>query len=624
MLNKNKSILLTLSILMSINVPTYAQEIESQDTVKTPDVIVTATRTEIETKAVPNAVEVITSEDIEKMGATDIYSALSMATNVDVSSIGAGHRFTVRGKNAGALILIDGRRVSNEYASMTRGAFDLDKINLSNVERIEIVRGAASAQYGADAMSGVINIITKKSAEQSVTIGANTGSDVMNNYYRFDFGQQGKFSGVFDVNFAKYRKHDFVGGAGSNYYGPRTNYNFNGSYQLSDDDKLDFYIGYYDEKSRKVTNMGSITTQKNYDKINQDYSIAYTGKTDNSDYMIRTYYNKYDKEEYTGSKNKSYQKNIYDTFGIEAKNTVQVGDNHLLTYGAEYKNIGVEGPVLALANGSSKDNSSWAGYIQDEWMVNDKLLLIPAVRYDHDEQFGGKTTPKIGATYFLSDNSRIKANWGKSWRAPTLVELYTGIDSHSAMIYGNPDLNPEEATTWEIGFEAEKDNNWTKLMYFNSDYDNLITYNGITLPGGGYKFANVSDSKIDGIEFEVGRKFDDNWSIKATSNWLDTEDSTGESISATADNISTLELNYDDNKDNGYSVKLWNKWVNNYHMSGEDYNYNTLNFVVNKKFVFDDGRYGRIFAGVDNINDKKIGDIYLEGRIWRLGAEITF
>lgn len=616
---KRKSTLLTLSILMGLTSCTQASEV-----IQTPDVVVTATKTQQEVKAVPNAVEVITSEDIEQLGATDIYSALKLATNVDVSQIGAGHRLMVRGKNAGALVLLDGRRMSNEYSSMTRGAFDLDKINLSSVERIEIVRGAASAQYGADAESGVINIITKKSKEQSVTVGANTGTDVMNNYYRFDLGQQGKFNGVLNVNFAKYRKREFVGSTGTNYFGPRTNYDFSGTYAFDDNNNVDFYIGYYDEKSKKITDyssMGMGKSSTNYDKTNQDYSIAYNGKGDNSNYMIRAYYNRYDKEEYKGSKNNSYKQNTFDTLGIEAKNTVQAGDEHLLTYGVEYKNIGVEGPILALGEGNSKDNSAYAGYIQDEWFINDKILFIPAVRYDHDEQFGGKTTPKLGATYFLSDNSRIKANWGKSWRAPNLVELYAGQDHGFTTIYGNPDLRPEEATTWELGFEAEKDNNWLKLNYFNSKYDNLITYDKVN---GKNTFINAQDAKTDGVEFEVGRQFNDNWSIRATSNWLNAKDSDGEKVSATADNISTLELDYDDNDINGYSAKLWNSWVSNYHYTNENYDYNTLNFVVNKKFAFDDGRNGRIYAGVDNIGDKKIGDIYLEGRIWRVGAEITF
>lgn len=622
--NRKKATLLSLSILLSVSAPTYAAQADTttDEAVRTPDVVVTATRTEISAKNVPNAVEVITSKDIEDIGATDIYSALRLATNIDVSKIGAGHKLMVRGMNASALILVDGKRISNEYATMTRGAFDLDKINLSNVDRIEIVRGSASAQYGADAMSGVINIITKKSVKPSVTVGAATSTDMMNNYYRFDFGKQDKLSATLDANFAKYRKRDYLAGSGSTYYGPRTNYDFSATYDLTDTDKLNLDISYYKEDSRKYNVMMGRKLLNNYDRTSYDYGLTYTGKGDKSDYLFRVYYNKYIKEQYKSSKDVNYTKNNFDTLGFEAKNTVQVADNHLLTYGSEYRKVNIEGPALSLKDSNSKDNSTWAGYIQDEWMINDKLLLIPAVRYDHDETFGGKVTPKVGATYFLSDDSRIKANWGKGWRAPNILELYMGTDHSDAMIIGNPDLKPEESTTWELGFEAEKNNNWTKLNYFNSDYKNLISYRAIAPLQ--YQFNNVSSAKINGIEFEVGRKFDDNWSLRLMSNWLNTENSVGDALQSTSDNISTIELSYDDNNPNGYSAKLWNQWVSNYHYDDIDYDYNTLNLAINKKFAFEDGRTGRVFAGVDNIGDKKIGDIYLDGRVWRVGAEITF
>ena len=113
----------------------------------------------------------------------------------------------------------------------------------------------------------------KKSKEQCVTVGANTGTDVMNNYYRFDLGQQGKFNGGVNANFAKYRKREFVGGTGTNYFGPRTNYDFSGTYTFDNNNNLDFYIGYYDEKSKKITDyssMGMGKSSTNYDNKNQD------------------------------------------------------------------------------------------------------------------------------------------------------------------------------------------------------------------------------------------------------------------------------------------------------------------------------------------------------------------
>ena len=93
-------------------------------------------------------------------------------------------------------------------------------MSLSNIERIEIVRGSASAQYGSDALGGVINIITKKSKEPSVMVGISTGSEAINNYYHIDFGKQGNFSSTFDMRFSDVRKNMQAGDEGSNYYGP--------------------------------------------------------------------------------------------------------------------------------------------------------------------------------------------------------------------------------------------------------------------------------------------------------------------------------------------------------------------------------------------------------------------
>ena len=184
---KKQQTLLTLSVLLGLSSPVYAQDIQNNN------VIVTATRTQEEVKAVPQTVEVITKEDIEQLGATDVYSALRLAANVDVTSAGmAGHNVMIRGMSTNhTLILIDGKRFAGEDTSATQNVYALGRLSLSNIERIEIVRGSASAQYGSDALGGVINIITKKSKEPSVMVGISTGSESINNYYHIDFGKQG-------------------------------------------------------------------------------------------------------------------------------------------------------------------------------------------------------------------------------------------------------------------------------------------------------------------------------------------------------------------------------------------------------------------------------------------------
>ena len=662
---------MTLSVLLGLSSPVYAQDIQNNDVIVTPDVVVTATRTQEEVKAVPQTVEVITKEDIEQLGATDVYSALRLAANVDVTSAGmAGHNVMIRGMSTNhTLILIDGKRFAGEDTSATQNVYALGRLSLSNIERIEIVRGSASAQYGSDALGGVINIITKKSKKPSVMVGISTGSESINNYYHIDFGKQGNFSSTFDMRFSDVRKNMKAGDEGSNYYGPIQDFNFAGTWDLGNDKEIDLTLGYYNEHTKadyadKYTSTGVFQTSKDkkewYDYRRYDYSLGYSGKTDNSDYMIRTFYSRLDNENnlynyrdnfpgpmenILGSMYPKYDwdKSTYTLWGIEGKNTVQLSDNHLLTFGGEYRQNKVEGTRLSdggdnvhqvsqSGNGivsnkyySDKEINTWAGYIQDEWQVNDKLLVIPSVRYDHDSSFGGEVTPKIGATYFISDNSRIKANWGKGFKAPTISELYMAM--HRAMggqtvnVYGNPDLKPEKSTSWDISFEAEKDNNFGKLTYFNNDVKNLITTKQIGSSYYDQSYVNVDEAEIDGVEMEIGRNLDDKWTIKATSNWLDATDKvSGDRLDNRARNMTTLQLLYDDHDDWGYSAILWQQWANKYHYDDNDYNFTTTNFVLNKKF----GEGNRVYAGVDNIFDKKISDIGLDGMIWRLGAEWTF
>ena len=372
---KKQQTLLTLSVLLGLSSPVYAQDIQNNDVIVTPDVVVTATRTQEEVKAVPQTVEVITKEDIEQLGATDVYSALRLAANVDVTSAGmAGHNVMIRGMSTNhTLILIDGKRFAGEDTSATQNVYALGRLSLSNIERIEIVRGSASAQYGSDALGGVINIITKKSKEPSVMVGISTGSEAINNYYHIDFGKQGNFSSTFDMRFSDVRKNMQAGDEGSNYYGPIQDFNFAGTWDLGNDKEIDLTLGYYNEHTKadyadKYTSTGVFQTSKDkkewYDYRRYDYSLGYSGKTDNSDYMIRTFYSRLDKENnlynyrnnfpgpmenILGSMYPKYDwdKSTYTLWGIEGKNTVQLSDNHLLTFGGEYRQNKVEGTRLS-------------------------------------------------------------------------------------------------------------------------------------------------------------------------------------------------------------------------------------------------------------------------------------
>lgn len=651
----------------------------SEEAVNTREVVVTATRHAEEVKAVPSAVEVITAEDIKAIGADNLTSALRMATNLNLSEAGmTGNAVSLRGMSTNhTLILIDGKRMAGEDTSVTQNVHQLNRLNINEVERIEIVRGAGSALYGSDAMGGVINIITKRSDKQQTQIGLSTGSREMANWYRFDLGKQGKVSASFDMRFSKVRENGWDTsssssssstyiGENSNMYGPKQFYNLDLTYDLGNTKKLRFQGSYMKERLSATyadvlshSMMGSLRTTKDkherFDNERKEFSLEYTGKTERGDYQLRTYYSRLDKDSELFNNRDTFRgpmemilggmyprydfdKARYDQFVIEGRNTMQLNDEHLLTFGAEYRYDAYEGTRLGdgasnvtsiTQNGLTKDSSeastnSYAAYVQDEWMIGDKLLVIPAVRFDHHNAYGSHFSPKVGMTYNMNSDVRVKASYGKGFKAPTVSELYMAM--HRAMggstvnVYGNPDLEPEKSTSYDISIEAEKNGNFGKLTYFANDVSNLITtetkfengvYNG--------KYVNVNEAEIDGIEAEVGRHFDENWTFRVVNTYLDAVDKSDDSrLEGRAKNITSLRLEYNDRKEDAFGAMLWSDIVSGYRYDDKNHDYTMTSICFTKEF----GKYEAYF-GIDNIFDKEVDDLYIDGRQWRLGVSMT-
>lgn len=267
-------------------------------------------------------------------------------------------------------------------------------------------------------------------------------------------------------------------------------------------------------------------------------------------------------------------------------------------------------------------------YLQDEWTPQQRWLLIPSVRWDYSDVFGSKVTAKIGSTYQLSRNTRLKANFGSAYRAPTASELYMDW-SHASYAYikGNPDLRPETALNFDIGLEAERGRTSGKLSYFHNKVKDLIDYEyeGVTSGLYTYRYYNVDQAVIQGLEAEAKQRLGDKFSLRSTYTYLDAVDSTtDECLANRARHNVKLMLTYDDEKESGITATLWQDWLLNYRYElGTDSgvtHLNTLNFVINKKF-----RSGlQAYFGVDNIFDKRSVNLFNDGRVWRGGVKYTF
>ena len=591
------------------------------------EVVVTATRTENDVKKVPASTQVITQEDIKRGGATSVRNALSMYANIFQKSKvrGGGHDIIIRGmETKHSLVMVNGRRISNEAdASGLGNAMSLDRININDVEKIEIVRGPSSALYGSEAMGGVLNIITKPSKEQTLLTGLEHTSEDTSHWWHADTGRIGNFSMTLDARFNKINRSMLDTATESDPYGTAQTYNASLNYYVNDHSYVNAYMDYYSQHLKTDTGtpvMKPITLTTSSGKMSlsgqamlegtgskaykqKNYGISWNGKTDKNDWQIQAYMSKFNWSTTSNTKvlgsippagmdgmfNYLLQKkNTYDfnhdehnMWAIEGRDSLRVNDHHRVTFGAEYVKEKVAGTGLG-ANGDSvysitengktkssseKTLSSYAAYLQDE-IEYGKWFIVPAIRYDHHSAYGSHTSPKIGVTYNATDHFRIKANYGDGFKAPSVSQLYYDLDMEMGRgnwvhLTGNPNLKPEKSKSWDLGVEAEFGKGYGSLTYFDNDVDNLIA----SIPKGKdsnghnlHRYENVNKARIKGLENTLGYRFNDTLEFKVTSTLLDAKDtSAGKDLTQRARLSQIYQLIYDDHKDTGWSAVLWNQ-----------------------------------------------------------------
>ena len=133
---------------------------------------------------------------------------------------------------------------------------------------------------------------------------------------------------------------------------------------------------------------------------------------------------------------------------------------------------------------------------------------------------------------------------------------------------GNPDLKPEESKNWDISYEGEWGKTFGKLTYFHNDIENMISTHTVGSGRSGWsQYYNIDGTtKTHGVELTLGRKLSDRWDTKLTSNWTSASnksasaEASAHGVDGIADNITTLQLTYDDHKTTGWNATIWEQW----------------------------------------------------------------
>lgn len=495
--------------------------------------VVTATRTQMTVKETPSTVEVVDSKKLEQTQAKTLRDALKGALGVNVFNDFQGRsNVSIRGSESRhVLIMVDGKRLGGELSYNSANAWDVDRIRMEDVEKVEIIRGPAGALYGSDAMGGVINVITKTPTKNIATVNYEydwyengKGAGYKGNLYLQGVDQ--KYSYKINAGLNKNRPYGVSEGNDANFYGKEQPLSLNVGYTFDNGNKLsaDFSRIREDnqENSNSITN--GIIDMKSHgvypkqtisdgnihnDNKRTDYALTYTGNDDKHDWMLRAYKSVYDKD-YTSSTNTvtrllmgkrwiDYDNNSafkHDTVKrtlsvIEGKDTISLSDKHKMTAGFEYRQDKSEGTRLKKKNtplpGAGKnvhdaydeaEINYLAAYVQDEFKPDAKWLIIPSVRYDHSDKFGSEVTSRLGATYNAADDVRIKAVVGQGYKTPTVNELYHYWEMYTGMAMGPMyyrygqffEGNPDLKPEKSLSYELAIEKDWgdTTTVHFGA------------------------------------------------------------------------------------------------------------------------------------------------------------
>ncbi len=464
-------------------------------------VVVTGTRTPKLLKDAPIVTRVITHEAIEMQDATDIRDVLQTEMPGVEFSYSMGQQVVnIQGFGGNSvLFLVDGERLAGESVF---GNLDYSRLNMDNVERVEIVKGAASSLYGSDAVGGVVNIITRNSVDRwNLNLNTRYAS---HNEQRHGGTLGFKAGGLSSITNVQYNSADAIAFSNDGDFGSLAahhSWNFKEklTYDIANRLKITAKGGYFfrERESQPKANeryrdfCGGVTADYNIDS-NNSLSAAYNfDQYDKSDYNLTSLL---DVRDYSNVQNSV--RTLYNhTFS--GKDILTLGGDYLHDYLMTYQ----------FADNGAKFQHTADVFAQYDWNSTKKLNIIGGLRYDYYSDAGMHSlSPKLGMMYKFKHSS-LRASYAKGFRAPKLKEMYMNFDMASIfMIYGNPDLKPEKSHNFTLVAEYTKNSyNVTVMGFYNNVTDRIATAWDREVQGQVY--VNMSPLQIAGIDASASARW---------------------------------------------------------------------------------------------------------------------
>lgn len=466
-------------------------------------------------------VTVITREEIEERQIASVEEALRQVPGITFGGNGGRgqtHSLFMRGTESNhVLVLIDGVKVG----SVSLGVTQFSHLPIDQIEKIEVVRGPRSSLYGSEAIGGVVQIFTRQSGRDGrtrpwISVGGgshNTGQLAAglsgggdSAWYNFDVSTLE--TGGYDACRASFciaeRDHD---GYDNTSFAARVGAMAGESLRLEahvlrseNDTEFD---GYRNQSEHAAGSGGVKATWSAGPKWRSSVQFGRAKDDLKTSLNGRSRHNRFTTER--------DQINWQNDFQLSAQTRV--------TAGVDYTDEQLSGSTDYTVD--ERDNTGVFALLRSAVGGNDWEL---ALRRDDDEQFGGVTTGSLGWGRDLGGGRRVTASYGTAFKAPTFGELYNPPSSFGGNNYGgNPDLEPEESRSFDVGFSRAFRNGRLAVNAYRTAIDNLINTRNI---GADRRSMNIEETEIHGLEFTASTRLSD-WDIKAAVTALDTEQTKG-------------------------------------------------------------------------------------------------
>ncbi len=583
--NKKLTTSVVASLLLATNL--YSVELSSIT-------VTSATKSEQSIKDVTSNVAVITKEELEERHFTTVSEAINTISGINVTSNGGLGKATsvfMRGFDSQRiLVLIDGIRY-NDITGISGARFE--HLMISDIQQIEIIKGAQSGVWGADANAGVINIITtsaKKGTSASVNIEVgsfltkklNAKISHKSDKYDFKFGITKIDTDGFTARLpkgddvSKYEDDGYVNTTINAKFG--YNINSNNRIELSHNRlkaKSEYDNGPWGTTiAQKADGEGYVLETKNHYS-----SLAYLNKNKYSDIKAYANYSKIDRDDEKGY-TKEFDGNMKE-YGVNAKIPYNV-DSFILA-GVDYK-------VSNHKNDVDRTLRNRGAFITNSTKY-DKLIFTQSLRYDNYDLFNNKTTGKVGVRYNHNENLYVTSNIGTSYNVPTFYKLY---DAWA----GFENLQPETTKSFDLTV-SYKD---LSLTYFDNKINNMIEYNSNT-----YKYFNMDDDvRLRGLEVGYKKAVLDDLLLSLNYTYTDAKDAEKKRLQRRAKQSIKFGVDYYGFKD--FHINVNGEYVGDriqydfgtYNESAQTGKYTVWNAVVN----YEINSQASVYLKVDNIFDK--------------------